>query len=436
VATCEVIERPAVLDVVASLVDKSLLQVDISGVTARYRMLETVRAYGARKLGGVDEQSARAAHAIHFLHLVEVAHPHFSASGQLEWRLRLEEDDDNLRSAFAGLIATPALAQEALRFGAAVSRFWISRGFYGDEVDLLAAALERRGAEPPTPARGAALAAGGYLMFRRGDTARAGEYLAEAKTIADTLGSASLRADALRTMAWVADRRGDHDAAIAFAVDAVEAAEASGATHLLARAYDVRAAASQHSDPSGARADYAEALRHCRSAGDGLGQASALNNLAILDLEHGDIAGARTRFAEALSIAEAVRDAALVPFLAYGVGLAAALDHDYTAAEPAFVNALLGSRRTGQRSLVAYALLGISTVCACSGRDQRAAVLLGASSALFEALGEKPETIEAAMRERVLADLGQAMGDGLDTAIDEGRRLDTAEVVQSVVDGL
>lgn len=435
VATSEEVERLAVLDIVASLVDKSLLQVDTSGVTARYRMLETVRAYATGKLTEAEAKSARAAHRAHFLRLVEVASPHFSGSGQLDWRARLEDDDDNLRLAFATLIAE-GTAEDALRFGSSVSRFWNSRGFYGDEVDLLGAALERPDAAEPTPARGAALAAAGYLMFRRGSSTSAVRYLDEALSIADRFGSDPLRADALRTMAWISDRRGDHATAAALARDALEAARASGATHLIARAYDVRAAASQHTDPEGARRDYAEALRYCRAAGDGLGQASALNNLGVLDLEQGENQSARSRFAEARAIAESVKDAALIPFLEYGVGLAACLDGDFAGAEPAFAAALPAARRTGQHSLVAYAVLGTAAVRAATGRESAAALLLGASSALFAELGEQPEKIEVILRDRTTSSLRLSLGARFDKAFEEGQQMTVAQVMQFAAERL
>jgi predicted ATPase/DNA-binding SARP family transcriptional activator len=426
VAACE--EPPPVLDVVSSLVDKSLLQADTSGVTARYRMLETVREYAAGKLSAEDERDARAAHARHFLQRAEAAAHHFSGFAQAAWRLQLEPDDDNLRAAFGTLLAASD-AQEALRFGGAVSKFWNSRGLYGDEMDLLEAALEHPGASAPTPARGAVLTAAGYLLFRRGETARAQLRLAEALSIGRALDSASLRADSLRTMAWVADRRGDHDTAMTLADDAVTEALASGESHLIARAYDVRAAAFQHRDPDRARADYAEALRYCEAAGDGLGRASTMNNLAILELEQGDYQAARASFNEALAISD-VRDVALLPFLEYGVGLTAALDEDYAASEAAFAGALNGARRTGQRSLVAYALLGIAVARTFTGREADAAALFGASSGLFDELGEQPEPIEAALRERALDCLRDKVGDDLDRSVRSGRSLATAEAVR------
>ncbi|MGA2209337.1 MAG: BTAD domain-containing putative transcriptional regulator [Acidimicrobiales bacterium] len=419
----------SVFDVVGSLVDKSLLQADTTGVTARYRMLETVREYAAAKLSSIEEQDARAAHARYFVELAETAAPHFSGSGQTEWRRRLEPDDDNLHLAFGTLLGAPD-PSEALRFGAAVSKFWNSRGLYGDEMDLLEAALDHVGAADPTPARGAVLTAAGYLLFRRGVTARAQLRLDEALRIGRAIGSASLCADALRTMAWVADRRGDRAASVALAAEAVSEALSSAENHLIARAYDVRAAATQHDDPDGARSDYAEALKYCGSAGDGLGEASTLNNLAILELEQGNHQTARAYFNEAIAICSGVRDVALAPFLDYGVGLAATLDDDFEASEPAFAAALHGARRTGQRSLVAYALLGIGVTRAHTGTAVDAANLIGASSAMFVELGEQPEPIEAALRQGALASLRSHLGGELDRAVSAGGRLKAADIVR------
>lgn len=420
VAPCAEVEQDDVLDAVTSLVDNSLLQVDASGPTARYRMLETVREYAARRLGDEDTRAAMSQHAAHYLALVEEAAPHLSGPAPLEWRARLDEDDDNLRLAFRTLLETKGASQRALRFGAAVSAFWNARGIYGDDVELLALALARDDAGEASRERGAALAAAGYVMFRRGDGLRALGFLDEALAIAEELGSAALRADALRTMAWLADRRGDHEKAMSFARDAVEAAHESGDLHLLARAYDVRAASSQRAEPEGARRDYREAVRYCRAGGDKLGQATALNNLGVLDLEEGDVAAARRRFAEATELARSVRDAALLPFLEYGSGLAAFLDADLAAAERTFAAAFFAARQTGQRALLGYGLLGLAAVRSRTGRADEGAVLLGASQALFDEVGERPERLEEELATSTMEALAPALGPSFQDKLRDG----------------
>jgi predicted ATPase/DNA-binding SARP family transcriptional activator len=420
------------VEVIVSLVDKSLLQLDAGAAVTRYRMLETVREYAAGKLDAGEKEDALAAAARYFLTVVETAAADFPESDRMAWRARLEPDDENLSAAFTTLLAG-ADPEPALRFGAAVSRFWNSRGLYGDEIGLLEAALDRPDAQGPTPARGEALAAVGYLHFRRGDNARAERRLEEALAIATACDSPARQADALRTMAWLADRRGEHDRAMALAHSALEAALDSTEDHLIARAYDVRAAASQQHDPMAARGDYAEALRYCHAAGDRQGQATALNNLAVLELEQGDIAAARDYFVEALQIAEDLGDAALIPFLEYGVGLTAVLAEDFEAAEPVLTRAFEAAQDTGQRSLVAYALLAIALVRAAAGRSGEAAALLGASAALFEEVGEQPERIEAALQEAAVASLQKTLGDGYERAVLAGQRAGPSSVVRMAI---
>ncbi len=64
------LDRADVLDVLTALVDKSLLT--ITGAEPRYRMLETIRAYGLERLAESGaETAARRAHAEYFVGLAE-----------------------------------------------------------------------------------------------------------------------------------------------------------------------------------------------------------------------------------------------------------------------------------------------------------------------------------------------------------------------------
>src|SRR3984957_2893966 len=65
-----------VLDLLAALVGKSLVQADVIHGSTRYRLLETIRHYAAERLGlraGSDSQDARVAHRDHYLSLLENA---------------------------------------------------------------------------------------------------------------------------------------------------------------------------------------------------------------------------------------------------------------------------------------------------------------------------------------------------------------------------
>ncbi len=87
------------LAAVSRLVDKSLLAVDHDDGVARYRMLESVRAYAQARLAEAGEEAAaRERHLDYFLQLVERVEPELDADADT-WRLRLKVEHDNLREA-------------------------------------------------------------------------------------------------------------------------------------------------------------------------------------------------------------------------------------------------------------------------------------------------------------------------------------------------
>jgi predicted ATPase/DNA-binding SARP family transcriptional activator len=419
-------------EVVIALVDKGLLQPDLTGDSGRYRMLESIREYASERLPPSDADLARDAHAGYFGDLVIEAAPHFAAAGQTEWRARLEADDENLRLAFRTLLERGE-PEYLLRVGAAITRYWNCRGSYGDEMALLESALDRPDASEPTPARAEALAAAGFMLFRRGGTASAQLRLGEALTLGRRFGSPMVCADALRSLAWVEDRRGEAEAAAKYAGEAVEEALRCDDTYLISRAYDVRAATRQCTDPAGARADYAEALSYCVAAGDAQGQASTLNNLAILELEQGDRDRAREHYQAALAVVDAHGDAGARPFIHYGLGLSALLDSDFPVAHEEFCRALPEAGHTGQKSLEAYCLLGLAAAGALSAPDEVAARLLGAASAMFDRLDERPERTEMELWDRSRAALMGHLGPAFDPAFEGGRSATASEIIRLAI---
>ena len=151
-----------VLDRLAALIDKSLLQADDVG-SGRYRLLETVREYAAAKLQARSHMAAdavRTAHRDHYLALAETAAPHLIGHGQIEWLDRLELEDDNLRSAIAWSLHDPDPAA-GLRLGRSLCYFWLYREPLAEGAAALSAALDRPDAQQPTLLRGRALVAAG-----------------------------------------------------------------------------------------------------------------------------------------------------------------------------------------------------------------------------------------------------------------------------------
>ncbi|TDD64221.1 AfsR/SARP family transcriptional regulator, partial [Actinomadura darangshiensis] len=122
-------------EVLESLVDKSLL--DLSD--GRYRMLETVRAYGAERLDAADD--VRRVHARHFLELAQAADPHLRRAEQLEWLPVLAAEHDNLLVALRWAVEAKDV-EVALRLFASMSNYLWVRGLTGSVAAQAAKLLD------------------------------------------------------------------------------------------------------------------------------------------------------------------------------------------------------------------------------------------------------------------------------------------------------
>jgi predicted ATPase/DNA-binding CsgD family transcriptional regulator len=92
------------LDVLAGLVDRSLLLVQDESTlgASRYRMLEPIREFAAKRLAEADEVDAiRTRHRDHFLVLAETSEPLLASADEDRWRARLSLEMDNMRAALS-----------------------------------------------------------------------------------------------------------------------------------------------------------------------------------------------------------------------------------------------------------------------------------------------------------------------------------------------
>ncbi|MBA8951910.1 BTAD domain-containing putative transcriptional regulator [Actinomadura namibiensis] len=137
------LDRDEVMDVLAALVDKSLVVLADADAPhgPRYRMLETIRAYGLERLAEAgEEERFRLAHAGYFAALAEEAEPHLYRHEQLDWLARLAGDQDNLHAALRWATARRN-APLAVRFCAALGWYWFLTGRFRESGESVEAAL-------------------------------------------------------------------------------------------------------------------------------------------------------------------------------------------------------------------------------------------------------------------------------------------------------
>ncbi|NIP79104.1 MAG: hypothetical protein GWM90_07830, partial [Gemmatimonadetes bacterium] len=288
-----------ILDLVARLVDRSLLGVREHHGATRYAFLEPVRQYAMGKLEEAGEEGAvRARHAAHVLQLIREAEPHLTRRERPTWVDRLLADLDNIRSALAwSRDHDPALH---VRLVGRLWWFWFSTRHWTEGGRWIEGALDLPEAAGPTGERAELLFAAGALAALQVRTARARPALEEAAALAEALGDGRLRAYALNYLGMTYAGEGRPEA-----VELCSAAEVWFREHddlygLRLAALLQGSAGLGRGDLETAEAKNLEGVRVARLFGRNRELAVALQNLAVVHLVQGRIDDAEPLVREAM----------------------------------------------------------------------------------------------------------------------------------------
>jgi tetratricopeptide (TPR) repeat protein len=331
-----------VLDLLGSLVEKSLVMLDERDEPARYRMLETIRDYAREKLE-VSGEAALAAqrHCEHYFVMAKDAGRGLKGPEHASWIIRLETELDNLRAAMT-------LAQDggvdpfiAVKFAVAMQGFWVLRGYATEGRSAVRKALAMPAIQASDVAQAWALYVGAALASSQGDHAEASQMLETCLTLRRALGNPVDIAATLSTLALARLQSGDARGAAVGEREALQIfrqlgdrfGEAIGLLHLgqiavylsedsqaqeqleqcLAIARDIKneeiegecelvlgESAFERGDRVLARRRFARSLTVCREAGDKRGEAYAQWWLGKTDLDDGNRPLARERLGNAL----------------------------------------------------------------------------------------------------------------------------------------
>ncbi|MFI6796776.1 AfsR/SARP family transcriptional regulator [Streptosporangium canum] len=348
------LDRADVLDVLARLVDKSLVVVQSHGAAVRYRMLETIRAYAAERLAESGEQGrVRLAHAMFFTELAERSDPGLRGHGQLAVVAEMAAEHDNLSAALRWAVEA-ARSDLALRLVGALGWYWWLRGYRvegahrahevlrlaGDDADPARLALAR--------ASYGANAVGGGIQL---DTARA--ELAEAvrlarEELARPWHPLIVLAGPIIVLVTGLPTGDDHhlDEMLAHPDPWVLAAARlfQGFDHL-----------SMGRIPEG-RAELSAALRGFQEVGDRWGVANVLASLSDLHFLHGEPERALGEVHRAITLMEEIGAVDEVAYMRGRLAVGLNLTGDRAAAEEILEQTLRDAVRSGDR-IAALSLL-------------------------------------------------------------------------------
>jgi predicted ATPase/transcriptional regulator with XRE-family HTH domain len=291
----------AVLELIASLIDKSLLQQTApTQAEPRFTLLETVREYALAELAASDEaETVPARHAAWCTSLAEAVR----RSGGLSQRdglTVLEVEHPNLRAAL-GWLLTHGKTQEALYLAGHLAEFWLRHSHTTEGTAWLEQALAAD--RDPTVARAHALVGLNMMLWATDELTRAKLALVEAEAIARLREDTGLLVFARLHQGFGALFTGELDLAVTRGEEALTVCETipqgfgcNGALWLLARATLERGEDDQAANL------YERLLASARASGDAVSLANAHYGLAILAERRNAIGQALDHFVEAAAI--------------------------------------------------------------------------------------------------------------------------------------
>ncbi len=395
----EVLPVADLLDLVAGLVDKSVLISENAGGVWRYRLLETLHDFGQERLIAAGEQAQlRRRHRDWYTSLVRRFEADWISSRQPDCLARLDWELPNLRAALEDSLADPDGTEAALAISTGSFLYWVIYGRHREGRSWVDRALARPAG--PTVARLKAIYGGAALAILQGDLPAARTRVRQGYEVAaqrgDSLGYAF--ADATR---GVTEMGGDLAESLRDWQRAVAGFAAEpGDKNLMWRVNALIGLAmtrAMRGDAPGAAADHEAILAICQPRGETWHAGFSLWTLGLGLWKHGDFQGAAARLRESVRRLRTVNDT---------VGTAWCLD-------------------------------ALAWIAYDEGRPERAATLLGAVTRLARDMGARPAVVPelAAHHEQYEQRTCAALGEHAYQAdFSQGERLSLDEAVAYALD--
>lgn len=400
-------------EILAELVDHSLVVFGADAERHRYGMHETLRQFAQEQLHGSDQEAdVLERHARYYAKLVFQAAE--NREGQaLTRRLRTVEDDhDNVRRAFEWLVEHDG--EQALGLVAQLGtnlNFWELGGFFQEGRRWLQRALDET-RESVSIARAQALLAAADLSSAISDFDYGLQCARQAQQLSQQLGDQRGKIDAILKYCELAELAGEQANLLEQVEEALQMAERMSYTAGIAKARLVLGSIVFHAGEFEAAIQYVlPSVTLWRELDKPFELATALNRLASALLEIHEYAAGQQALLECRDIYQS---------LGYRRGVATAIQNlggvafdlaDYARARALFCDALRIRRDLGLQRGYAYSFEFIADVNEMEKRYEHAVQLLAAAETLRARLGAPVEQINQKENEDALTRLRAQLGD-------------------------
>ncbi len=405
-----------VLDVLARLVDKSLISANTRTAATRYAMLDSIRAFAHERLvesGAADVAvGARRSWALGIARRFDRTH---FTTDEVVWLDKLTADHASLRAAWQAA-ADSDDAEGCAVFAGCLWLYWEARGHWAEGRSCLDTALRHVGELEPELAA-AALYGGGMFGCASGDLEIATERLSSSLEIMRATAADADVARAVRSLGTVFAMRGMFDEARSAMVESEMMFRQIGEPVRLAWAKGGLAwAAMLAGDLEGAAAKYEESIELLARAGIVRLLANALHNLADIRRHLGDTSVATELMTRALGHAREADERRLVARSLHILGTLAIEREQEDSALEFLREAFSMQRRLGDQSDAALALEAAAVATARSNPERTLLV----------------EAAATAHRETHAAASGEWDRYGLDALVELARASVPADVAEAL----
>ena len=420
-----------IADLLAELVEKSLVVWDDRDDEPRYRMLEFIRQYAWEKMaasGGAADVQRR--HRDFFLAFIEEAEQRIQGPQGTLWLDRLETEYENLQSALNWSLESGE-SEVALRIAGAARWFWVIRGRMSVGREWFERSLSQARVASPTVLAKAFLGAG-LIANYQGDQERARRLAMESLALYREAGDKNGIGLTFHLLGIVLRSLNDQDQARAHLEESLILLREVGNSWGIARSLWHLAMQVQRENPRRAAALCEESVTLFRSLGDKNGIARALLSLAESKRLVGEYSQAEELVREALAIGRELADKFATALALEEMGTLLYLLGDYERGKETIHKSLLLAREMDLNPRISSCLLKLGSIARLMRLFDKAEVLLEQGLAL--ARGTRGNKLVAAM---CLWNLGEIAADTgrIDSAVERYREsLKLSMEYQSKVD--
>ncbi len=394
-AVCEHDLSIHILDALASLVDKSLVQQkETTEGEPRFVMLEMIHEYARERLEVSSEaESFRRRHAEYFVELAERAEPQLRLSRYYYWCQQFEHELDNFRAVLEWTLKGDDVTL-GVRLAGALGLFWYGQGYHVEGIRWIEQLLERLD-EVPVIYHPQFLITAGHLTFLH-DLDAARHLFVREINIARNLGNKI-------QMAW----------------------------GLIFLGYTMQR------EPQAAIAVVEEGLTLFRELDHQPGIAQALNIIGEIARASGDDHRAKHAYEQCLAVCEQTGESRRICYMYFGLSYIAQHEANHERSLDFGHRGLRLAHARKDANEIANGLVVMAGSFSLLGQAERAARLLGASQAAAERRGAFHHPSDSPEIDRIITSVRTQLGEAaFEAAWVEGRKLTLEQAAADALNAL